>query len=117
MSTANIPRGNPLTVRYRGTFRLTGPKSEETHLRDRLQAEIEALLNECPRFAKTSLPSRYAFRLAWTADFKPSKIERSEIVSLEVIYRNKGDWKDWAIVQGGEVEFVARGEGRPRKGK
>ncbi len=110
------PKGSkPLTVRYRGTFVLSGPKSQETHLRDQLQAELESLLNECPRFAKTLLPSRYAFRLAWTADFKPSKTERAEIVSLEVVYRNKGEWKDWVIVQGGEVEFIARGEGRPRK--
>lgn len=118
-----MPKGNrgshgkpgPLTVRYRGRFALSGPKWEEEQLRDELEAKIRAHLDECPRFAKTGLPGRYAFRMAWGADFKVSKSSRAEIVDLEVVYRNKRDWKDWVVVKGGDVEFVATGEGRPRK--
>lgn len=110
-----MPKGrgsNPLSVRYKGRFALSGPPAAEHELRDMLQSRIMELLDECPRFAKTELPERYAFRLAWGAEYKRSNTERADIIDLTVVYRNKAEWKDWVVVRGGDVEFVATGEGR-----
>ena len=104
-----------LSVRYTAKIVLAGPKGQEAYARRQLEQVLfegyseqyegdgSGLLSDCYYLADTGRAAFYAHLIAGEVRY----IERGDRIviglhSIDVLYRNGGDWKWWIRVRNGK---------------